>query len=250
MSHPPFTVATLRDCPGLESEINRLASDLWPKFMLRDPVVEDNWRLLYERYPEYQLFLLDGEDRRVIAVGNSCPLPWEGKPAELPDTGIDWILTELAARATFAPKNQFALQIMVDRAQLGHGLSGQVVAAMTAIGRARGCRNLFAPVRPNRKGDYPLIPMEHYIRWTRDDGLPFDPWMRVHARLGAEIVGVCARSMYIPGSIAQWEAWTGLTFPGSGEYVVPGGLAPVRVDRERDRAEYLEPNVWMRHRLT
>ncbi|HPI33463.1 MAG TPA: transferase, partial [candidate division Zixibacteria bacterium] len=59
-----------------------------------------------------------------------------------------------------------------------------------------------------------------------------------------------ARSMYIPGSIAQWEAWTGLTFPGSGEYVVPGGLAPVRVDRERDRAEYLEPNVWMRHRLT
>jgi hypothetical protein len=28
--------------------------------------------------------------------------------------------------------------------------------------------------------------------------------------------------MTIPGMLADWEGWTGLTFPESGDYVVPG----------------------------
>lgn len=46
------------------------------------------------------------------------------------------------------------------------------------------------------------------------------------------------------------EAWTGLRFPESGAYVVPGALTPVTIDREADRGEYVEPNVWMRHAVT
>ena len=53
--------------------------------------------------------------------------------------------------------------------------------------------------------------------------------------------------MVISGSVAEWEAWSGLAFPASGEYVVPGALVPVEVDREHDVATYVEPNVWMRH---
>ena len=37
--------------------------------------------------------------------------------------------------------------------------------------------------------------------------------------------------------------------PESDEYVFPGGLAPVTIDREADSGTYWEPNVWMRHRL-
>jgi hypothetical protein len=47
--------------------------------------------------------------------------------------------------------------------------------------------------------------------------------------------------------VAEWEAWTGLALPDSGAYVFPDGLAPLRVDREADRATYWEPNVWMVH---
>ena len=40
-----------------------------------------------------------------------------------------------------------------------------------------------------------------------------------------------------------------MAFPESGDYVVPGALQPVAVDRERDVGRYEEPNVWVRHRI-
>jgi hypothetical protein len=38
-----------------------------------------------------------------------------------------------------------------------------------------------------------------------------------------------------------------MRFPESGEYIVPGALVPLCVDRERDEGVYVEPNVWMEH---
>ena len=55
--------------------------------------------------------------------------------------------------------------------------------------------------------------------------------------------------MRIPGSVGEWESWTGLRFPDSGCYVVPGALVPVEIERERDEGVYVEPNVWMHHRI-
>jgi len=51
----------------------------------------------------------------------------------------------------------------------------------------------------------------------------------------------------VSGSVAEWEAWTEMALPESGAYVVPGALAPVEIDRERDEGTYREPNVWMVH---
>ena len=53
--------------------------------------------------------------------------------------------------------------------------------------------------------------------------------------------------MVISGTVAEWEEWTGMAFPESGDYVVPSALVPVQIDRERDEGRYIEPNVWMRH---
>jgi hypothetical protein len=50
------------------------------------------------------------------------------------------------------------------------------------------------------------------------------------------------------GTVAQWEGWTGLPLPGNGRYVIPEGLSPLIVDRDRDIGEYAEPNIWIRHR--
>lgn len=56
--------------------------------------------------------------------------------------------------------------------------------------------------------------------------------------------------MVVTGTVAAWEAWTEMRFPESGAYVVPGALVPVTIDHRRDRGQYVEPNVWMRHAVT
>jgi hypothetical protein len=138
---------------------------------------------------------------------------------------------------------------MIPKALQGQGLSSKALAGMIEIARRHGLPNLIAPVRPSWKERYPLTPIERYAAWRREDGLLFDPWMRVHERLGATVLEPEPHSLRITGTVAHWEEWVGLEFLESGEYVFPGGLATLEVDREADEGRYWEPNVWMVHRV-
>jgi len=245
-----YTVVTAAERPDLIDAAQDLPETVWPIFMLQDPVVERLWMRLYDRYPEYQFMLLEKGTDRILAMGNSAPSDWSDDPQSLPDRGVDWIMESTCDNAPpTVHRSQFALQVVVDPNLQRRGFSAEGVKVMMAIGRSNGCADLYLPVRPNQKHQYPLTPMEAYIRWTIDEGLPFDAWMRVHARLGGEIIGVCARAMHMPGTVAEWELWTGIKFPESGQYVIPNALVPITIDRESDRGLYVEPNVWMRHRL-
>jgi hypothetical protein len=122
-----------------------------------------------------------------------------------------------------------------------------ILRAMRSTAAAYGLTALIAPVRPTLKHRYPLTPIDRYARWTRPDGSPFDPWLRVHWRLGAEFLQVAPQSMVVTGTVEAWETWTGLSFPESGPYVVSGALQPVVINLGRDCGRYEDPNVWMRH---
>ncbi len=50
------------------------------------------------------------------------------------------------------------------------------------------------------------------------------------------------------GTVQEWEAWTGMVLPATGEYVIPRGLSTLHIDIDEDRGTYTEPNVWVRHR--
>ena len=89
--------------------------------------------------------------------------------------------------------------------------------------------------------------MERYITWKQPDGWPLDPWLRVHWRLGAETLKVAPNTLTVEGTVQDWEQWTGMAFPESGAYVVPGALQPVDIDCEHDRGRAEDPNVWMKH---
>ncbi|MBD3401547.1 GNAT family N-acetyltransferase [candidate division GN15 bacterium] len=246
------TIITLAERPDLVDAAQYLADAAWPEFMMHDRLVNRYWMRLYEEFPEYQFVLMDDQSERVLAMGNTVPLACADDVSSLPDGGVDWILTEAFEKSTASAHDghcQFALQIVVDPGLRGRALSGAAVRAMIAIGKQQDCASLYAPVRPNQKHLYPLTPMERYIEWTNDDGLPFDAWMRVHARLGARTLGVCHESMRIEGTVGQWEDWIGMRLPDSGEYVIPLALVPIRIDRHRDEGLYIEPNVWMQHSL-
>ena len=55
--------------------------------------------------------------------------------------------------------------------------------------------------------------------------------------------------MKISGTISDWENWTGMKFPESGRRIVQGALNRVDINLERDEGIYIEPNVWVEHKL-
>lgn len=246
-----LTIITAAEDAGRLDAFDEATLDVWPEFMLNSPVSFRLWQRLNLDFPDYQFLLLDG-DEQPVALGNSIPFRYDNTLEELPAEGWDWVFTkgfdDFAAGRE--PNMVSALSIKVAADHQGRGYSRGAVRAMRHIAASHDFETLVAPVRPSLKPRYPLIPAEQYARWLRDDGLPFDPWLRVHVRLGGEIAHVCARSMRITGTVAQWEGWTGLAMPETGRYVVEGALAPVDIDRERDEGVYVEPNVWTVHRLT
>jgi GNAT superfamily N-acetyltransferase len=196
-------------------------------------------------------FALYDPSGAIAAICNSVPFHWDGDSASLSPRGWDWVLEKgmMNYEAGVTPNALSALSITIARPYLGQGLSARMVNALRDVARGEGLKHLVAPLRPMLKAIYPLTPMERYIRWKTPDGAPFDPWMRVHWRAGARIRHVCPESMRIPGSVSQWEEWTGIRFPESGLYIVPGALVPVEIHVEDDRGCYIEPNIWMVHTL-
>lgn len=228
-----------------------LAEACWPEFMLHDPIADRYWADLFERFPEYQFGLLDAETGRAAAMGNSLALHWDADTADLPERGWDWAFEQAVADHTqgLTPRTQCAIQIAIHPDYRSMGLSTRMVQIMRSIGIEKGFKRLIAPVRPNQKSQYPLASIDRYITWQTAEGLPFDAWLRVHARLGGRIIKPCHQAMTIQGNLAEWESWTGMKFPASGAYIVPGALNPIEVDCEADRATYVEPNVWTLHTL-
>jgi GNAT superfamily N-acetyltransferase len=224
------------------------SSEVWPEYNLHGDVLNRWWHHLDEDLPEFQFLLYDEVDDAVVAEGNTAPMWWEGLDDALPD-GIDSAIEQIFSSAQGRrPVNTLcALAAGVPRAARAQGLAEQLLAAMRTIAERHGLTHLVAPVRPSWKERYPLVPIERYIQWRREDGQLLDPWMRVHERLGARVSTPLPTSMRITGSVTEWERWTGMTFPDSGDYVFPEGLAPVHIDRSVDRGSYWEPNVWMVH---
>ncbi len=246
MACKAVTLAERRD---LEGEFARFAELGWPRFLRQHDELGHgpHWPSLYTAFADFQLYLLEGH--RVVAVGHAIPIPWDRAAGSLPDSiaGIFRLAGETSEGR--CPTALAALAAIIDPPARGRGLSAEVLKAMTAIARQHGLGALVAPVRPTLKAAYPLAPMERFVRWTRPDGAPVDPWLRTHWRLGAEIGRVMPRALVIVGGVADWEDWTDMVFPDSGAYVVPGALQPVQIDREKNEGRYEDPNVWMHHRI-
>jgi GNAT superfamily N-acetyltransferase len=240
---------TLAERPELEDALDAHNVSVWPAFMMEDPVADRLWRILHDELRPYQLLLL-GPDEAIVAAGNSAPLTWDGTDGDLPAGWDDQFERTAADLAAGNPGNTLgALQIVVAAQHQGGGLSALMVDAFRAHARLRGHRALIACVRPSWKDRYPLASIAAYAEWRREDGQPFDPWIRVHARLGARIATPAPRSMRIEGTVADWERWAAMAFPATGEYVVPRAAATVTIDREADRGVYFDPNLWMIHPL-
>ena len=203
----------------------------------------------FDLFADFVLGLYE-EEGQLLAYGTSIPIRWNGAPEDLPASWDEAYIQGIDQHQEGKTPNSLSLlAAVVDPDQTGRGLSRVLIQSMKNLAVDRGLSRLIAPVRPTLKARYPLTPMERYIEWKRDDGLPLDPWIRVHARMGARALKIAPASMTVSGSISDWELWTDLRFPESGPYVVPDALQPIRIDVESDLGTYEDPNVWMEHPL-
>lgn len=225
------------DRPDLR-ELRRAALNEFPEFMNHNAMGGRYWGRLYDEYPEFQLALVDAGE--LVAEVHALAVPVEGD--ELP-AGWD----EAFERGMEAGGGNVLslLAISVSSSRRGGGLATQLIAAAREAAAGAGLESVIAPVRPTLKERYPLISIEEFMTWRRDDGTHFDPWLRVHERAGGRIERAAPSSMRIEAPVADWEQWTQMRLPADGTYVVPGMLAPLEV--RAGHGVHVEPNVWVRH---
>ena len=242
-------MARYSEQPALWDSISDLSSEVWPEYNRHGDVLSQYWNQLYETFPEWQFVLFDPDAGEVLAEGHTVPVAWDGTDAAL-GPGIDASLEAgFALRAAGgSPTALCALAAEIPPRHQRRGLSAEVLRAMAGLAARGGTGS------PDRAG--PAVPQgalpDHPDRAVR--GL--DPGGRDAVRPVAPGAHPARRtpragpprSMRITGSVADWESWTRMRFPETGDYVFPAGLATVRIDRGADTGQYWEPNVWLVHR--
>jgi hypothetical protein len=201
-------------------------------------------------YAEYAMTVVEDD----VVVGRAMTIPFafgnEVRSA-LPNGGWDVVIRWAAEDQLRGdkPNAVSALEISLDASRRNGGLSRSVLEAVKENCARLGHDVLYCPLRPTEKHRYPTESMADYAQRRRNDGLPQDPWIRVHVRAGAEIVSVADHATTIVGSLDDWREWTDLPFDSDADVIVEGGLVPVVVSQARNVGVYVEPNVWVRHRL-
>lgn len=231
-----------------DEQMEALFAEGFPAFITADREVSKHIGRVRELFTGLDIILLDEHDVPV-ATGWGVPLAWAGEATALAATFADVLreaveLQDAAGRAD----TMVICGGVVHPAHKGTGVAQQLIRALCDTAAQQGLARVVAPLRPTRKHLYPLMAIETYAAWVRDDGLPWDPWLRLHVRVGGRVVGLAPRAQTMTGTAAQWQGWTGLELPASGDYVIPNGLSTLRLDAERDLGTYVEPNIWVRHR--
>jgi Acetyltransferase (GNAT) family len=244
----PLTVERFDARTWPDEVLEELFGDAFPAFIVADPQAKKYIDRVREWFADLNVILVDDGDVPV-ATGWGVPVRWNGELSDLPAGYTDAIRRAVRGRERgHAPDTFVICGGIVSASRTGRGLAGELIKALRDLAPAAGCTRVVAPVRPTLKPAYPLTHIDTFAGWTRDDGAPLDPWLRTHWRLGGQIIATAPRSQTMTGTVREWESWTGMVFPSTGEYVIPRGLSTLHIDRDEDRGRYAEPNVWVRHR--
>jgi hypothetical protein len=193
--------------------------------------------------------VLTNEDGQPVATGWGVPIAWSGEEADLPSSFANLLQRSLEVHDASSRADTFVIcGAVVHPAHKGGSAAETLIRSLIDTALDHNLLKVLAPVRPTLKHLYPLLSIEDYANWVRSDGLPWDPWLRLHVRIGGKIIGFAQKAQTMTGTAAQWEDWTSLEFPVSGDYIIANGMAPLHMEKTADLGIYVEPNVWVRHR--
>ena len=245
-----FAVATCAEHPELFESSVELENETWDSLSFLDYTSAHfaYYDALLERFPECRLCMVELGSGEMVATGMCVPLHVSGD-AVLPNEGWDWIVETAFAQDGSNSNTLGALSISVPEQHRHRGFARDMINAMRALAAMKKLSRVIAPVRPSVKCLHPFVPMEQYIGWQDERGRVFDPWLRSHIAVGGNIVGVCDRSMVVEQPIEFWKPWVRNTLNIDGAVPLAGALAPLNFDLSSGIGCYIEPNVWVTHRV-
>ena len=108
-----------------------LSRQTFPEFMQHNEPGARWWRFLYDRFPDFQLALV--EDGELVAEGHSLPVPWDGSLDDLPS---GWSEAFERGMTSDRPATVLsALAISVHPRQQGRGLAARMLEAFRHAAR-------------------------------------------------------------------------------------------------------------------
>ncbi len=183
-------------------------------------------------------------DNRVIGYVSTVPIFIDDDITVLPDEGYTWAIKS-SIKNSFKKKNALcALAAVIDPEYKNLGLSKALISVLKAICLSNSFSRLIVPVRSVWKERYSNDTIDEFLERKREDGLPFDPWLRAHVLSEGIVRNICHRSITICSSKKRWEKWISHSIvPGRNE--LPGGLAPLYFNVSTNIGTYTEPNIWV-----
>ena len=244
-----YKVVNFKERPDLFDLQEDICGKAFPEFLYYGEIAAKYWEKMITYYREYQLMLL--EEDQIIAVINCMPMNLDMPDEQLPEGAFDWGIEKGIEDFESGKKINavMGVQIVIPEEHQGKGISSIAVEELKNMCTSKRIARIIIPVRPTLKSKYAINNIDDYIKWVNNEGMPFDPWLRVHVRKGARIINACRKAVIVKGTVDQWEAWTKMQFPESGEYLVDGALCPVVINRENNLGTYVEPNVWISYSL-
>lgn len=245
----PTTVERFDKREWSGEQLEALFAEGFPAFISADKDAKRYIERIRKWFPQLDIVLVD-EDDAPVATGWGVPIQWSGDVSDLPAGYTDSLRRAVELYDAGGTPDTFVIcgGLVHPARRKGSGLADALITGLCQLADDALWPRAIAPLRPTLKRLYPLAGIDDYAAWTRDDGAPFDPWLRTHWRLGGRVIASAPASQTMTGTVAEWENWTAMAFPATGDYVIPEGLSVLHIDRTADHGVYVEPNVWVRHR--
>lgn len=222
-----------------------LENIVWPTF---NQYAEGGAWVDYD--PNLHFVAYDHDEGIIVGTIDAVELDWNGKLEDLPSRGWTEIIElaiERISLGSLSPKAEWtsALGTSIRPGYEGKGLAQRLLEALKIETNALGYKGLVAPVRPTARWRMADISIEEYTRTRLDNDEHFDPWIRVHERIGGVVVGSCAGSAVFVATKDEWQAWSKIKLPIAGRVIIPNAINPLEI--KEDQGILSEDSIWVIH---
>ncbi len=204
-------------------------------------------------FPEGQL-LIQSSNGFILASVSTNRIQWSGCIEELPDW--DTVAGDPTTyETTYNPKgNTLTLMSMnVHQEYRKFGLATQLIHAVQECAHQLGVIYIAGSFRPSEFGRYKahhqVIPFSEYVQKKREDGLPYDPWIRSLTRSGMIPLKVDSHAMTVTLPIDELQSLRETYQPELWQEGVNGvwecgEVGQWTIDETTGLATYQESNLW------